>query len=212
MCYYEIPVMQWSLCRHARPLPAVQRHCNFQQDPSTPPSSRMPIPEACSAPRYIERYISFEGLCTSCAWGDYHRRLEAATARWGAEVSPLVERPPYLIPSYRVCAWPELSGCIGLAPTPKAYNDDMRRARAMRIAGWVLLQRRYQYEAVQRNSLCAMEGAPIESFPVGWLETTHTHARLMVLPRTPANQGAGNARIESGRERAERGLGGSWRR
>lgn len=212
MCYYELPVMQWPLCRHARPLPAVQRLCDFQQDLSMPPSSPVPLPETCLAPPYIERHISFEGLCTNCAWGDYHRRLEAAIARFGAEVSPLVERPAYLIPSYRVCAWPELSGCIGLAPTPKEYNDDIRQGRAMRIAEWVLLQNRYQYEAVQRRSLCAMEGAAIENLPDGLLEATRPHTRLTVPPRTPASQGARNARIESGRARPKRrGFGGGRR-
>ncbi|KAI1798398.1 hypothetical protein LXA43DRAFT_27871 [Ganoderma leucocontextum] len=208
MCYYEVPVIQWLPCGHARSIAAVRRYCNFEQDLSIPPSSRIALPEACTSPEYFECRIPVQALCPGCAWADYHSRVEEATALFGPEVFPFVQRPPYLIPLYRDCSWPEQSGLVGLGPTPVEFRDEERRAR---VAEWVLLQTQYRYEAVQRSSLCAMGGASVECLPPGWIERTRT--RLMVPLRLPAHQDADNARIGAGQEERpeRRGFGEGWR-
>ncbi len=190
MCYYEAPVIQWMTCRHVQSVGAVRRFCHFQR-----PGSRAALPNACTTPVYFQRLIPFQALCPSCNWANYHRRVEQAIALYGPEVVPLVQRPPYLIPLHSVCAWPGPSGIIGLAPSPVELTCEEHGAR---VAEWVLFQTQYQYEAVQRSTLYAMEGASIERLPTGWMERTCT--RLTVSPMLPAVQDVGNARIEVGRE------------
>ena len=190
MCYYEVPVSLWLPCGHVRSFAAVRRYCNFQQDLSVPPSSRPPLPEACRSPVYFENRLFSQALCPSCAWKDYYRRLEEATALYGPQVSSLVLRPPYLIPWYS-STLPVHSGFLGVAPTPREFEGEGRKAR---VAEWVSLQTRYRYEGVQESSLCAMEGASIENLPPGWME--RMGSRSMVPQRLPADQGV-RARIES---------------
>ena len=74
MCRYEVPVVQWLLCGHARSYPPVKKHASYPAP--GPPAPGEPSGECkeCSEgvlPRYYARPVFVEAYCSDCAWAAY---------------------------------------------------------------------------------------------------------------------------------------------
>ena len=76
MCRYEVPVVQWLLCGHARSYPPVKKHASYPGAPD-PPSPNAPSGGECKEcsegllSQYYARPVYVEALCADCAWAAY---------------------------------------------------------------------------------------------------------------------------------------------